>query len=65
LRRLIEDEGFPEGVLLGKNTRAWRLHEVTAWLKSRPTGPKIVNVEKARETRVRKALKAAAAEITT
>jgi hypothetical protein len=41
LGRLIDHEGFPEGVLLGPNTRAWKLDEVQAWLATRPTARKI------------------------
>ena len=32
LRRLIERENFPRGLMLGKNTRAWALADVKAWL---------------------------------
>jgi predicted DNA-binding transcriptional regulator AlpA len=35
LQRWIEHEGFPPGILLGPNTRAWREEEVEAWLDSR------------------------------
>jgi predicted DNA-binding transcriptional regulator AlpA len=38
--RLIDTEGFPPGVLLSANTRAWRRDEVEAWLASRPSGKK-------------------------
>ena len=37
LNRLIDVEGFPPGILLGRNTRAWSLDAVHAWLDSRPT----------------------------
>jgi predicted DNA-binding transcriptional regulator AlpA len=37
LKRWIEHEGFPPGLMLGPNTRAWRESEVEAWLDSRPT----------------------------
>jgi predicted DNA-binding transcriptional regulator AlpA len=30
--RLIDEEGFPPGAMLGRNTRAWALDEVEAWL---------------------------------
>jgi predicted DNA-binding transcriptional regulator AlpA len=40
LRRLIDDEGFPSGVMIGPNTRAWRLDEVEAWLAGRPIARK-------------------------
>ena len=37
LKRWIEKEGFPPGILLGPNTRAWRESEIEEWLASRPT----------------------------
>lgn len=37
LKRWIEHEGFPPGLLLGPNTRAWREADVEAWLASRPS----------------------------
>ena len=36
LGRLIRDQGFPLGTMLGVNTRAWTEDEVAAWLASRP-----------------------------
>jgi predicted DNA-binding transcriptional regulator AlpA len=36
LSRWIQKHGFPAGVLIGPNTRAWPEQEVEAWLKSRP-----------------------------
>jgi hypothetical protein len=38
LTRWIEQEGFPAGVMLGPNTRAWSEAEVQAWLDARPVG---------------------------
>jgi predicted DNA-binding transcriptional regulator AlpA len=35
LGRWIESNGFPPGVLLGPNSRAWPEEEVLAWLASR------------------------------
>jgi len=35
LSRWIRDYGFPAGVLLGPNSRAWRSDEVEAWLEAR------------------------------
>jgi predicted DNA-binding transcriptional regulator AlpA len=37
LKRWQEKQGFPRGVLLGENTRAWREAEIEAWLASRPS----------------------------
>jgi predicted DNA-binding transcriptional regulator AlpA len=36
LARLIRDNGFPRGRLIGVNSRAWDEDEVDAWYKSRP-----------------------------
>jgi len=35
LYRWIRDYGFPAGIMLGPNTRAWPAHEVDAWLEAR------------------------------
>ena len=41
LQRWIRDYGFPPGVLLGPNTRAWPVDQVDAWLAARAmTGEK-------------------------
>ena len=37
LKRWIEQEGFPPGLMLGPNTRVWRESDIEAWLASRPT----------------------------
>jgi predicted DNA-binding transcriptional regulator AlpA len=42
VNRLIDTEGFPPGVLLSANTRAWRRDEVETWLASRPSGKKLI-----------------------
>jgi predicted DNA-binding transcriptional regulator AlpA len=36
LYRLIRDQGFPAGKLIGRNTRAWDAQEIEAWVDSRP-----------------------------
>jgi hypothetical protein len=36
LRRWIEKEGFPPGVLLGPNTRGWSKEQIEAWISGRP-----------------------------
>jgi Prophage CP4-57 regulatory protein (AlpA)/AT hook motif len=61
LIRLIEQEQFPEGVWLGRNTRAWRLGDIEAWLASRPTARKILPVGARGRGRPRKAATAEAA----
>jgi hypothetical protein len=42
LLRLIDTQGFPVGVMIGANVRAWPLADVEAWLAARPTARKIV-----------------------
>jgi hypothetical protein len=37
LRNLIDQEEFPVGRWVGKNTRAWTEAEIEAWLAKRPT----------------------------
>jgi predicted DNA-binding transcriptional regulator AlpA len=38
LGRMIRDEAFPRGKMLGPNTRAWSEQEIADWLASRPEG---------------------------
>jgi hypothetical protein len=55
LRRRIEHDGFPTGIMLGANTRAWLESEVDAWLASRPTaGPEPRGAAKARRDQARR-----------
>ena len=50
LARLQDQEGFPLGVMLGKNTRVWPVDEVENWVARRPVARKVPgNVIKARE----------------
>ena len=42
LKRLLDEDGFPPGVMLGRNTRAWSLAAVAAWLAARPMARKPV-----------------------
>jgi predicted DNA-binding transcriptional regulator AlpA len=37
LSRLIDDHGFPSGMLLSPNVRAWDVDEISKWLATRPT----------------------------
>jgi predicted DNA-binding transcriptional regulator AlpA len=37
LNKLIDEDGFPIGVMLSPNIRAWRVNEIEAWLATRPT----------------------------
>ena len=40
LARLINQDGFPTGYMIGRNTRLWALADVEAWIASRPTARK-------------------------
>jgi predicted DNA-binding transcriptional regulator AlpA len=40
LKRAIDALGFPPGILLTPNSRAWREDEVEAWIASRPAARK-------------------------
>jgi predicted DNA-binding transcriptional regulator AlpA len=55
LRNWIRDRGFPQGRLVGPNSRLWDEGEIQAWIDSRPTGPKGVPIVKARRGRPSKA----------
>ncbi len=35
LSRWIRNNGFPPGILLGPNTRAWPVDQVDTWLEAR------------------------------
>jgi predicted DNA-binding transcriptional regulator AlpA len=54
LRNQIECENFPRGLMLSKNVRAWPVRDVEAWLAERSSAPKVVNVEKAKKTRLQR-----------
>jgi hypothetical protein len=41
LLRLIDNENFPPGVMIGRNTRAWRVTDIETWIASRPTARKV------------------------
>jgi predicted DNA-binding transcriptional regulator AlpA len=43
LARLIDQCGFPSGILLSRNVRAWDAASVRQWLAARPVERKIVN----------------------
>ncbi len=47
LLRLIDREGFPAGVRLGPNMRAWPEDEIEAWLESRRVPVRAQNSEAA------------------
>jgi hypothetical protein len=41
LTRLIDNDNFPPGVMIGRNTRVWRVDDIEKWLATRPTARKI------------------------
>jgi hypothetical protein len=51
LTRLIDKEGFPPGILLSRNIRAWDIEEVRRWLAERPVERKIIPLPKNRKSR--------------
>ncbi len=42
LQRWIRNYGFPSGVLLGPNSRAWPADQVDAWLEERASEREVV-----------------------
>lgn len=42
LKRAIDTQGFPPGVLITPNARAWDEDEVNAWVTSRPAARKVI-----------------------
>jgi hypothetical protein len=54
LRVLIDEHGFPPGVLLSPNVRAWDASEVKAWLDARPVQRKLMPPTARRPRRNRK-----------
>jgi predicted DNA-binding transcriptional regulator AlpA len=54
LARLIAEDGFPQGVMLGRNTRGWPLDQVKAWLASRPAAKKVVRTTGKHVSKTRK-----------
>ena len=51
LRYMQENYGFPVGLLLGANSRAWRASEVEQWLDCRPTEPSPHVLERAEKSK--------------
>jgi hypothetical protein len=49
LYNLIDEYGFPAGVMLSPNRRAWNVDDVRAWLDSRPTERKKVVVPRSKQ----------------
>jgi predicted DNA-binding transcriptional regulator AlpA len=51
LHRMMTAEGFPEGVMLSANVRAWPVDAVERWLASRPIAKKKVPPPRGRRRR--------------
>jgi hypothetical protein len=58
LRNWIRSRGFPSGQLTGPNTRTWGEDEVEAWLKRRPTAPRMIPQVEGKRGRRRRAKRA-------
>jgi predicted DNA-binding transcriptional regulator AlpA len=50
LYNLINDRGFPPGMLLSPNVRAWNVADIEAWLSTRPTARKVIAPHRTKET---------------
>jgi predicted DNA-binding transcriptional regulator AlpA len=59
LQRLIDNESFPSGVMIGRNTRVWPVADIEKWITTRPTARK-VTPPNARHPRVLNKRRAAA-----
>jgi predicted DNA-binding transcriptional regulator AlpA len=47
LHRLIKTQGFPPGVLISPNARAWDEAEIDLWVKNRPNSKKALTRDSA------------------
>jgi predicted DNA-binding transcriptional regulator AlpA len=55
LRYMQRHYGFPEGILLGENTRAWTSSKVQEWLEARPTVSTLIRDRAEKSVRARSA----------
>jgi predicted DNA-binding transcriptional regulator AlpA len=60
LRYMQKHYGFPAGILLGSNTRAWQAHKVKEWLEARPTESSLIRERAERSVQAKRARQAAA-----
>jgi predicted DNA-binding transcriptional regulator AlpA len=49
LYNMIDNDGFPPGVLLSPNVRAWNVADIEEWLSTRPTARKVIAPHRAKE----------------
>jgi predicted DNA-binding transcriptional regulator AlpA len=61
LKFMQKKYGFPAGLLLGANSRAWRASEIERWLADCPTEPSPQVMERAEKSRRARQTAAAAA----
>jgi predicted DNA-binding transcriptional regulator AlpA len=59
LTRLIDNDNFPPGVMIGRNTRVWPVADIEKWITTRSTARK-VTPPNARHPRVLNKRRAAA-----
>jgi predicted DNA-binding transcriptional regulator AlpA len=64
LRYMQDQYGFPEGKLLGANTRAWPSSEVKEWLDSRPTASSLIKQRAEKSVLAKRAKQKAGADAT-
>jgi predicted DNA-binding transcriptional regulator AlpA len=55
LRHMQKRYGFPAGILLGSNTRAWHAQKVKEWLEARPTESSLIRERAERSVRAKRA----------
>ena len=51
LRHMQKHYGFPLGILLGPNTRAWDIAEIDKWLANRPIESSAVTMERVEKSK--------------
>jgi|AmaraimetFIIA100_FD_contig_31_10650432_length_375_multi_3_in_0_out_0_1 predicted DNA-binding transcriptional regulator AlpA len=49
LYNMIDNDGFPPGMLLSPNVRAWNVADIEEWLSMRPTARKMIAPHRAKE----------------
>jgi predicted DNA-binding transcriptional regulator AlpA len=52
LYNMIDNDGFPPGMLLSPNVRAWNVADIEEWLSTRPTARKVIAPHRIKEEAV-------------
>ena len=52
LYNMIDNDGFPSGMLLSPNVRVWNVADIEEWLLTRPTARKVIAPHRAKEEAV-------------